>query len=221
MPPVGQFVLTPKGQEKLRAAMQRAAEAAQINLAREMQLLRSEVAARAPSSEEEGRLLSRGVNTNQAGGIGFGLGLIGTPEGGRFIRQGEMISLREAIQTEPIKTVRRIDRMLAGIGDPDFINARTGFYWQTRSRGIQGPTLPFNRAYLQALENGGLVWIVVPRPENRRGRLEPEPGVTARSMVKTLPPQRMYRGTLFARQAEVRQRLGTAIRSAVREVGIG
>lgn len=219
MPGVSAITLTAKGLKKLRDAMQAAAEAAQIGVFREMQGLRAEVASRAPSSEEEGVLLSRGVNTNQAGGIGFGIGLIGTPEGGRFIRQGEMVSIREAIGQEPIKTRRQLDRIMAGIGDPTTINAKTGFFWNTRKRGIQGPTLPFNRAYVQALENGGLVWRVVPRPENRRNRLEPEDGVTVRAMVKTIPPQRMYRGTLYDRQADVRDRLLAGIRSAVRRVG--
>lgn len=214
---VSTIVLTPKGQAKIQAAIRAAAEAAQIGVARTMIELRAEVASRAPSSEEEARMLSRGVNTNMAGGLGFGIGVIGTPEGGRFIREGGMTSVREAIMEEPIKTMRIFDRMIGGIGSPEYINSRTGFSWLTRRRGIQGPTLPFNRAYVQALENGGLVWLVVPRPDNARGRLEPEPRITARAMLKTLPPQRMYRSTLYARQTAIKRELGNAIREAFGE----
>jgi hypothetical protein len=213
---LGGLLLTPKGQRKIQAALQAAAQAAQIGVAREVQGLRAEAARRAPSSEDEARLLSRGVAQGNMGGLGFGLGIFGTPEGGRFLRQGGQVSLREAIVTEPIQTQRKFDRIVAGIGSPGRINARTGFYWATGRRGIQGPTEPFNRAYLQAVENGGLVWTVRPRPDNRRGLLEPEPGRLTRQMLKTIPPFRMYSGAFGNRKAGIKERLIQAIRTEVR-----
>lgn len=218
------LTLTAAGQAKIQAAMRAAAEAAQIGLAREMQGLRTEVSLRAPSSDEEAVMLSEGIAQNLAGGNVFAGGYVGTPDGGRFIRQGDMVPIREAIYSEPIRTSRQIDRIFAGIGNPEWINARTGFSWDTRKRGVQGPTLPFNRAYVQTLENGGASWVVVPRPENRGprgipGSLEPEDGVLTRKMVKTLQPRRMYSSTLFARRTEVSRRLFSGIRNAVRQVG--
>ncbi len=215
--PVGAITLTPAGLAKIKAAVDAAAQAAQIGVARTVIALRSEVAARAPSSEEEARLLSRGTATSFGPGFGMGSGIVGTPEEGRFIRQGEMVSLREAITSEPISTIRRLDRILGGIGSASYLNARTGFFWRTRRRGIQGPTLPFNRAYVQALENGGAIWTVIPRPDNRTRVLEPEPGVIASVMVKVLPPRRMFRGALTARGAGIKQELGASIRQAFRE----
>src|SRR6185295_18196799 len=182
MPGVSAITLTAKGLKKLQDAMQAAAEAAQIGLAREMQGLRAEVSLRAPSSDEEAVMLSEGIAQNIAGGNVFQGGYVGTPDGGRFMRLGQMVPIREAIYSEPIRTRRQLDRIVAGIGDPDWINARTGFSWDTRKRGVQGPTLPFNRAYVQALERGGASWVVVPRPDNRgprglSGSLEPDDGL--------------------------------------------
>jgi len=221
---VGAIVLTPTGQEKLRRAVNAVGQALQIGLAREMQLLRTEASLRAPSSEEEAEMLSRGVPDNLAGGnlVSSG-GEVGTPNGGRFLRLGSMIPVREAISQEPISTGRQLDRIVAGIGNPEWINARTGFSWDTRKRGVQGPTLPFNRAYIQTLERGGAAWVVVPRPENRGprglpGTLEPEEDVLTRRMVKTLKPQRMYASTLFARTGRLRQALLGEAQAAVREI---
>jgi hypothetical protein len=204
--------LTPKGQQKLQAAINAAAQAAQIWAAREAQTLRAEAARRAPSAEEEAELLSRGVSPTS--------GVLGTPEGGRFVRQGGQTSLREAIATDPIRTRRQIDRITAGIGNVARINTLTGFYWGTRRRGIQGPTEPFNRAYLQAVENGGAIWVVVPRPDNRSGRLEPEPDRVTRQMIKTMPPFRMYSGALGANRSGMVTRLREAMQADVRRVGI-
>ena len=158
-----------------------------------------------------------GVKGRSLAGLQFRQGFIGTPEGERFIRQGEQVSLREAIVTDPLRTTRRLDLMLAGIGDTKRINRLTGFFWNTRKRGIQGPTLPFNEAYVQAMEDGGLIWTVVPRPGTKG--LEPEPGIVAQRMRKTVGPYRMFRGTLFSRQAGMRERLMAQIRSAVQRVG--
>lgn len=221
MPGTSQIVLTPKGEAKLRAFVNATAQAAQSFLAFKMASLRSEVALRAPSSEIEAQALSQGtvegapVKGRTIEQIQFQLGLVGTPDGGRFIRQGDQVSLREAIATDPVVTRRQLDVMTAGIGDASRINRLTGFYWNTRKRGIQGPTLPFNGAYVQAMEDGGVIWTVVPRPGTRA--LEPEPGVLAQQMRKTVGPYRMFRGTLFNRADEIRREFAEAIRDRVSE----
>lgn len=203
--------------------MRAAAEAVQIGLAREMLELRTEVSMRAPSSEQEAKLLSEGIVQNIAGGNVFSGGYVGTPDGGRFQRLGDQIPIREAIYTEPIRTSRSFDKLMAGIGNPEWINARTGFSWDTRKRGVQGPTFPFNRAYVQTLENGGASWVVVPRPDNVAARglpgaLEPEDGLLTRKMVKTLQPRRMYASALVARRGTVSRNIFEAVKKAVREL---
>lgn len=206
--------LTAAGRRKIARFMTAVTKEARTSTVATAEALKPAVVTAAPSPEQEGIMLSQGVSQRNMGGLGFGLGLFGTPEGGRFIRQGSMVSLREAIAREPIAVRVTGDVIVAGFGSPARINEVTGFYWQTRRRGIMGPTLPFNGAYVQAVENGGLVWTVVPRPGTKA--LEPEPGRIAFRMLKTIAPQRMFRGTLFARRAQVLERTVAALRLAAR-----
>ena len=209
---VGTLTLTAQGRAKLARFLVAVRQEASAAVGYAAVELKSAVADAAPSPEEEGRLLSEGVGVS-----GGGLAAFGTPEGGRFLRQGTMVSLREAIQSDPLESKAVTpDRFVAGFGSPTRINAKTGFSWQTRRRGIQGPTLPFNQAYVQALENGGVIWKVVPRPGTRI--LEPEPGRFAREMYKTLAPRRMFRGTLFLRQTRLKARMAAEIRQAARSI---
>ena len=60
---------------------------------------------------------------------------------------------------------------------------------KTKSRGLVGPTLPFNKNLIGALENGGL-WVVEPRTDKL---LNPQPGLYTERMVKTLQPIGMFR----------------------------
>lgn len=215
------LTLTPKGQQKLEAAILAAKQAVQVWAAREVIDLRDEAARRAPSSEEEAKLLSRGLAQGGMGlGINVGIGVFGTPDGDRFLRQGDQVSLREAITTDPIKTSDSGDRFYAGVGSSQRINEKTGFYWRTRRRGIIGPTEPFNRNYLRAVEDGGLVWTVTPRPDNKNRVLEPEDGRVTREMLKTIPPFRMFGGAFGARKAGMIQRAADAVRTEVRREGL-
>mgnify|MGYP001598665515 FL=1 len=219
--PEGALFLTAAGIIKLGSFVAAVRQALQIGLAREAQEFRAVAAAGAPSPEAEAVLLSRGVPGSGPGQVGVGGGIaggvIGTPEGGRFLRQGAQVSLREAILTDRIVQTTTPDRVTAGTGNPGVINQKTGFFWQTRRRGIQGPTEPFNHAYVQAAENGGVVWVVRPRSGTRG--LEPEPGIITHTMVKTMPPFQMYRRSLFTQREIARQRLSVAVRAAAREVG--
>jgi hypothetical protein len=209
---VGTVTLTATGRAKLTRVLTVAREAAQAASAFAAIDLKAAVSAAAPSEDEEARMLSAGVGT--AGG---GLASFGTPEGGRFLREGAMVSMREAIARDPLVTVPGTpDRVGVGFGNATAINAQTGFSWKTRKRGVQGPTLPFNEAYVQALENGGVIWVVVPRPGTKM--LEPEEGRFARTLYKTLIPRRMYRGTLTMRQVGLKARMAAKVRAAVRGV---
>lgn len=219
--PVGTLILTAKGIIKLGNFVGAVRQALQIGIAREIIDMRAVASGFAPSPGEEAELLSRGVPGSGPGqaraGAGIAAGIVGTPEGGRFIRQGVQVSLREAILTDRIMQTSSPDRVTAGTGNPAAINQKTGFFWQTRRRGIQGPTQPFNFAYLQAVEDGGVVWVVRPRSGTRG--LEPEPGIITHTMVKTMPPFQMYRRARFMRRDLARQRLLVEVRAAAREVG--
>lgn len=163
-------------------------------------------------------MLSRGVPTDWVFSRDRSAGpLIGTPEGGRFVRTTEL-SLREAIATDAIVVHRRSPTQVAvGTGSPEAINAKTGFRWNTRRRGLQGPTFPFNFAWVQAVEDGGAVWVVVPRAGNRF--LEPEPGVLTNRMVKTVQPHRMFATARMAERAVTVAQVEHDVVQAVRGVG--
>jgi len=208
------LLLTPKGRAKLAAVLSAAHAASATGLAREVRRNRGLAAANAPSPAEEARLLSTGV---AAAGRLEGV-TVGTDEGGRFIRGQGMTTIRDAIQIDPVVTWAANDQVFAGTGNPAAINARTGFFWNTRRRGIQGPTFPFNHALVQAFEDGGAVWIVVPRPGTRA--LEPEPGVLTHRMVKTVPPYLMYARARQGQRPIAREHLKQDIRQAVRRVGL-
>ena len=223
------LVLTPKGRAKLQNVVQ-----AVVNATREGVLMigtaaKVQAAGFAPSEDEEARLLSRGTHHGvvfQAPGrlLGPGNGgqgsvgsVIGTPEGGRFMRVGGEMSLREAIARDPVEIRNAGFRIYARVGRASRINASTSFHWNTRRRGVQGPTFPFNNALVQAFEYGGAVWIVSPRPGTRA--LEPEPFTFVRSMTKTVPPYQMYwraANTVFPQQLP---QFVNLVKNAARRVG--
>ena len=221
--------LTPAGKAKIERFLARVQAAAQAFVTDTALRLREAVAAQAPSETEEAQMLSQGVDTRNAVASGLtqaqqrrnlsgsrdrAVGLFGTPAGGRFLREEGMVSVRTAISEDKIDYAVDGDLAVAGTGSPERINQRTGFSWQTRSRGIQGPTYPFNYAYLQALEFGGLVWTVIPRPGTKA--LEPEPNRISFRMTKTLQPRRMYRGTLFASLPLIQTAFAGKMREAAR-----
>jgi hypothetical protein len=210
--------LTAIGRQKLERVQVAVREALEITLAREVIAARAIAASFAPSPDEEAALLSRGV---AQGGL-FAGKIVGTPgddsfvsKGStRFMRLGTMLSLREAILTDPLATETTGARILVGTGASRRINARTGFFWRTRKRGVRGPSFPFNLAYVEAVENGGVYWRVVPRGPNTS--LEPEPFVFTPEMIKTMKPFGMFRRARFQRAPAIRVAVGEAARGAAR-----
>jgi hypothetical protein len=180
----GTVTLTPAGQLKINSVIRAAIQGAEIGLFRAVEAMRDRAAAIAPSPTEEAELLSAGTPD---GGF-FGGATIGTPWA--FLREG-MVPVQEAIRTDPIVVERAggaTSLVQASTGSVSRISARTGFSWMTRSRGVQGPTLPYDRQWLYALEFGG-AWEVTPRGD---WQLEPEEGIFASRMHKTVAPRAMY-----------------------------
>ncbi len=139
---------------------------------------------------------------------------VGTPDYGRFLKQGGEVPIRQAILEEEPEVSLIGTQVTVSIGMAQAINERTGFYWSTRKRGVQGPTYPFNRALLQALEFGGAIWRVIPRSGTRA--LEPEPRVFAQEMYKTVVPRRMYGNALTQLRTQLRTDWIGALRRSVR-----
>jgi hypothetical protein len=201
-------MLTAKGRKKLQDAQRVARQALQTRLRIEALATKKLAAAFAPSEAEEAELLSRGesVETGQ---------VVGTPSGGRFERGG-YASLGAAIEEDDITMLARGPVVVAETGHPSRINERTGFYWGTRSRGRQGPTLPFDEHYVEAMEFGG-IWIVIPRGP---WGLEPEDGFTTMRMDKTLPPRRMFGNARRQHEPVLRVGVQSSLSAAVRAVGL-
>jgi len=225
--------LTPAGQARLQKIVKRMTGDISTELKKAVVKVKNEVAALAPSPEEEAVMLSVGV---AADGTAAGQET-GVPSGGRFFRDGKMIPIREAILRAPVTERIEGGVILLSSASAAWINARTGFSWHTKRRGLQGPTLPFNRAYVQTLENGGAVWVVIPRERDydsanlaaifgsggagkrsfttvKKG-LNPAPGVYTSEMVKTLQPRGMFRQARGAGRLIVEKSLRAACRRTI------
>lgn len=208
------LALTPKGRDKLAQVLAAARRGAEQGVRAATERLRGSAADGAPAPDREAWLVSAG--TAQDGPFA-GLN-VGVPHGGRFLRHGGMVSLREAIATDPVSVEGPAARVVATTASATRINARTGFFWLTRRRGEQGPSFPFNHAYVQAVENGGVVWTVRPRP-GTGGALEPEPGLLTHQVLKTMQPHGMFRRAISVGRAATVEQIDAAIRAAVRPVG--
>lgn len=203
----GTLNITPAGQAKIASIVLAAVQGAEIGLFRAVEVMRERAAALAPSAEEEAELLSAG----QAAEGFFGGSQVGTPHA--FTRAG-MVPVQEGIRTDPIVVERRGNTILASTGSVSAISARTGFSWMTRQRGVQGPTLPYDRQWLAALEFGG-AWEVVPRGN---WWLEPEPGIFTRAMHKTVAPRAMYTRARLSSRGGAISTVGNAIKQHTRKV---
>lgn len=209
---MAEFKLTDRGRRKLDRVFERVVLAARKTVRDEIRQMRSAAAAYAPNPNLETVLLSRG----QALDGPNALDIVGTPDFGRFIRR-DKLPVQIAIVRNPIKEkVYKDGRFIATTGDAKVINRQTGFYWRTRRKGVVGPTQPFYGLYMEALEYGGIVWVVVPRKDG--GILEPEPGVTARQVAKTIQPYQPYRRAMRAGQRRLVKNVRDAVRQAARGV---
>lgn len=211
--------ITASGKKKIKA-IDAAVEAAMERVlragAREYKQL---LAAEMPDEEEEAELLSAG-DADIAVRAGTGIHSIGTeadvgtPKGGRFLKI-DMLSLQDAILQSSIEVTKTGKRSMQVVTARDSeINARSGFSWQTHGRGIQGPTRPFNRNLMGAMNDGG-VWEVFPRG----GRLlNPDQGVLATRMVKTLQPRHGRQTAQAVVRPKVHAALERAIARALKQV---
>lgn len=206
--------VTAKGKNKIKRIERALLEAMERTLRNGARDYKRTLAATMPDEEEEAELLSVGDAdiAVPAGNMVHSIGVesdVGTPEGGRFLKVGGMLPLRQAILRSSVTITKRGPRTLVMTTAKDSeINAKSGFSWATRQRGIQGPTLPFNRNLMQAMNDGG-VWEVFPRG----GRLlNPDEGVLATRMVKTLQPRQ---GRELA-AAEIRPKIRASMERALK-----
>jgi hypothetical protein len=218
------FTMTQQGKDKIGRAQKAVAAAVEASLQRTAANFKKRLAQFSPAPMEEAQLLSEGqvfesrtvTRGKRKGQFEVSTRVVGTPEGGRFLRRPPMMSLRRAIAASPVKitmTKTGVGRFNLEMARARDLNLLTGFSWKTKRRGVQGPTLPFDRKWVQALEYGG-VWEV-----RRRGAelLNPEDGVLAGRMIKTVEPWGMYRQAKLAVRAEAKADLKEALSQALKK----
>jgi hypothetical protein len=208
------LTITVKGKKKIQEA-ERAVRFATVQaMLRTMPEYLRLLASFSPTPTQERQLLSEGTifggryvtRGPRKGELETSQQTVGTPKGGRFLRTGNQMSVRAAIaESEPV--VRSTPaRIFVTTARAQEINAKTGFSWRTKHRGIQD-TEPYNHRLMQALEDGG-VWEVRRRSS---ALLNPEPGVYAGRMIKTLEPWGMYRRARVA----IRDKMAANIKADV------
>ncbi len=148
------------------------------------EIIRPEVAKKAPNPQEEATILS--VGTTARGKF------LGTSSGGRFFKASGQLPVQQAIALEKA----RISGDVISLGHCAGLNKLTAFSWRRRSGKVLS-TEPFNHQWLQQLEYGGVgTWNVVPRGSKKY--LEPEKHVRTTMMTKTVRPRSMYQKGFLA-----------------------
>ena len=221
---VGSFKLTASGKRKLKQMESVAAAAIESAMVRTMPRYKKLLASFSPTATQEAQLLSEGQifegryvsRGPRKGELAANERMVGTPTGGRFLRGGGMVSVRQAIaRSQVIVGPGRGGRITVTTARAAEINDMTGFSWDTKHRGIQGPTWPYNHQLMQALEDGG-VWEVRRQTQNL---LNPEPGVYAGRMIKTLEPWGMYKKARVAIRDEMAANIKNDVAKALKGIG--
>lgn len=163
----------------------------------------------------EKEVLMRGV----AWGGGAGTGMyIGSEEGGRCIGYRPLYNL---IQEEKLYMRSEGDNVTVVEGiDPNVISAKARFRYRRRS-GAEFEANPFHGRYFDAVEDGGLVWNVEPRSDNRGHILEPENGVFAQHMTKTVAAKHMVKSVVYGNSVKAfAKRMLITIRQRLKQYGV-
>lgn len=196
------FELTPQGHAKLYKVYRKALEHSKKFLKEGSEkIVKVKIAQRAPNSFEEARLLCVGVITEpfvDRAGRSRGSGTRGSWDARRFMKIGKQEFLQVAIMKEPVKVEREMDLIKTNLGRTSFYSGPAsevsiGFSWHGGGmiRSTDDPEADERWRYLlQAWEFGGTFPDI--RARKPGGALEPERGVLALAMTKTLTPFSMF-----------------------------
>ena len=179
-------------------------------------IVKPEVKRNCPTPEEEIRILTRGIGAH---------GESGTGSDNRFIRG------RDGVDGVPIvDAIGEEMPILVGngvrFGNARRMNERTIFGWRRRMLvnhrlefGEVRTTEPFNHRYLEAMEEGGTTWIVVPRPGTTY--LNPEGFIRETAMVKQTPTSGFHMFFRATTDSGVRSAFEKAIKGIVEQESNG
>ncbi|MFA6006080.1 MAG: hypothetical protein WC775_06405 [Patescibacteria group bacterium] len=161
-------------------------------------VVKPEVKMRCPSEAEEAWLISMDTQG------------VGTPEGGRFLRDGSESQGMSAVQAVELEKPQVIGNMVT-FGNIQNLNRRTVFSWYNRK--FEEIRTAATWIYMEILEWGG-TWTV--RPQAGTKALHPEDGVFRSQMSKSIDPHLMF--TQGAHGTRSVEQLLTKIREVVTNV---
>lgn len=162
------------------------------------QVVKPEVKLRCPSEEEEAWLISMDTQG------------VGTPEGGRFLRDGTESKGMSAIQAVDLEKPQVFGNIIT-FGNKKDLNNRTVFSWYNST--YEEIRTAATWIYMETLEWGG-TWTV--RPQSGTKALYPEEGIFRSQMTKSIDPHLMFtQGSHGTRSVE---QLLARIREVVKNV---
>lgn len=220
---------TGRFQRKLDMAMASARKGAQVACEQGARTIRDEVAEfleRVYSTETEEKTLMAGWIAQGVGSAHGQFGRVGTAEGGRMtdftplhriIRECRVDTISETVAGGQVAAGRGL--MLGGnyvsaqACNVNEINERAKFkYDRSKQKGLEAN--PFHGRYIQSVIEGG-VWNVVPRADNPRGVLHPQPGVLAGEMIKQVNPTHAFETTIRKCRSKVVMEMAFTIKGYI------
>ena len=192
--------LTPTGMAKLARAVSIGEKALKESLSRGCTLIvKPKIANRAPTATEEATQLSTGRITVSTGPQGA-TGIVGSADERRFKKiPGKQVTLRQAIQSEPVVVNDEENTLFVNLGQSCFYNPgiavpSIGFSWQGGHEIRSTDDSEAHSAWkhlLKTWEFGGTFSNI--RSRKIGGILEPEKNVRAIEMSKTIPQHNMFK----------------------------
>lgn len=169
-------------------------------------VVKNKIVSSAPTPAEEEKELSQGMAP--------GVGLVGTPQNGRFFKDGLQRYVQVALAEEPVNISISGDFIQAKYGNTRNINIKIGFSWDVK--GSRRSTLyRENSAWgnlIQMWEDGGS-YIVYARGNYD---LNPQFGVYTPIMLKNISGRKMVKNSYMSSREILKKNIARDIKNAVR-----
>lgn len=220
-----EFRLTRQGRVKLNRVYKRTLASSRFSFKEGCEkIVKPNISKRAPSLDEERRLISVGVITEPyVGAQRRGrTGIAGAYDERRFKKAANQYPVKRAVFMEPIEIKREREIARVYLGKTSLYNPgrnprfSIGFSWRGahQDRSTDDPEAGETwRHLLESWEFGGVVFTVTPRT----GRyLEPERGVLAKAMTKTIPQFGMFAKGGIASREPLRKHIENTVKKIIR-----
>lgn len=224
MPRRLEFRLTRAGRAKLNRVYKITQARARLSFKEGCEkIVKPNVSKRAPSLDEERRLISVGVITEPYARPGRRgrTGIAGAYDERRFQKGANQYPIKEAIFKEPVEIKREREVAKVYLGKTSLYNPgrnprfSIGFSWQTHhgERSTDDPEAgAIWRELLEKWEFGGTFSVTARGPNIY---LEPERGVLAKAMAKTIPQFNMFLKGGQASREPLRKHIETTVKKII------